>query len=171
MTTTTIETLYDKDGSITALQNKTVAILGYGSQGHAHAQNLRDSGVQVIVANRRDSDNGKLAVEHGFDETFFSVKVNTMTRSNIATWHQIVFQLQHREVSENPSPLPTHDIAAQKMSSTGRERDLLRDDVFGHSNRLACSHCPASLAVAMPQRQDHRIQPASAAARRVDNAS
>ena len=62
-----IETLYDKDGSINALQGKTVAVLGYGSQGHAHAQNLRDSGVNVIVANRRESANGKLAVEHGFD--------------------------------------------------------------------------------------------------------
>jgi len=63
----TVETRYDKDGSITALQGKTVAVLGYGSQGHAHAQNLRDSGVQVIVSNRRESDNGRLAVEHGFN--------------------------------------------------------------------------------------------------------
>jgi len=63
----TIETLYDKDGSINALQGKTVAVIGYGSQGHAHAQNLRDSGVQVIVSNRPESANGKLAVEHGFD--------------------------------------------------------------------------------------------------------
>jgi len=62
-----IETLYDKDGSLAPLQGKTVAVLGYGSQGHAHAQNLRDSGVKVIVANRRDSANGKLAIEHGFD--------------------------------------------------------------------------------------------------------
>jgi len=62
-----IETLYDKDGSLNALQGKTVAIIGYGSQGHAHAQNLRDSGVSVIVANRPESANGKLAVEHGFD--------------------------------------------------------------------------------------------------------
>lgn len=62
-----IETLYDKDGSVNALQGKTVAILGYGSQGHAHAQNLRDSGVSVIVANRRESANGKLAIEHGYD--------------------------------------------------------------------------------------------------------
>ncbi len=62
-----IETLYEKDGSITPLQGKTVAVLGYGSQGHAHAQNLRDSGVNVIVANRKDSANGKLAMEHGFD--------------------------------------------------------------------------------------------------------
>lgn len=62
-----IETLYDKDGSINALTGKTIAVIGYGSQGHAHAQNLRDSGVKVIVANRRESANGKLAIEHGFD--------------------------------------------------------------------------------------------------------
>src|SRR6188474_3174757 len=62
-----IERLYDKDGSINALRGKTVAVIGYGSQGHAHAQNLRDSGVKVIIANRRDSANGRLATEHGFD--------------------------------------------------------------------------------------------------------
>ena len=45
-----IERLYDKDGSLGPLQGKTVAVLGYGSQGHAHAQNLRDSGIKVIVA-------------------------------------------------------------------------------------------------------------------------
>ncbi len=62
-----IETLYDKDGSIEPLVGKTIAVLGYGSQGHAHAQNLRDSGLKVIVANRTDSPNGQLAIEHGFD--------------------------------------------------------------------------------------------------------
>jgi ketol-acid reductoisomerase len=40
---------YEKDGSLTPLQGKTVAIIGYGSQGHAHALNLRDSGVNVVV--------------------------------------------------------------------------------------------------------------------------
>ncbi len=40
---------YEKDGSLTALQGKTIAIIGYGSQGHAHALNLRDSGLSVIV--------------------------------------------------------------------------------------------------------------------------
>ncbi|MFP4143900.1 MAG: ketol-acid reductoisomerase [Phycisphaeraceae bacterium] len=62
-----IETLYEKDGSLSPLQGKTVAVLGYGSQGHAHAQNLRDSGANVIIANRRESANGRLAIEHGFD--------------------------------------------------------------------------------------------------------
>jgi ketol-acid reductoisomerase len=62
-----LKMVYEKDAPIDALKGKTVAILGYGSQGHAHAQNLRDSGVKVIVANRKDSANGRLAQEHGFD--------------------------------------------------------------------------------------------------------
>src|SRR5438552_15637737 len=40
---------YEKDGNIALLKNKTVAIIGYGSQGHAHALNLRDSGLNVVV--------------------------------------------------------------------------------------------------------------------------
>ena len=43
---------YDQDADLSVLKGKTVAILGYGSQGHAHAQNLRDSGVNVIVGQR-----------------------------------------------------------------------------------------------------------------------
>ncbi|MFK7789640.1 MAG: NAD(P)-dependent oxidoreductase, partial [Phycisphaeraceae bacterium] len=62
-----MQTLYEKDGSLQPLSGKTVAVIGYGSQGHAHAQNLRDSGVNVIVANRKESTNGKLAIEHGCD--------------------------------------------------------------------------------------------------------
>ena len=61
-----LKMVYEKDAPIDALKGKTVAILGYGSQGHAHAQNLRDSGIKVIVANRKDSANGRLAQEHGF---------------------------------------------------------------------------------------------------------
>ena len=57
---------YDKDGSLAALKGKTVAVIGYGSQGHAHAQNLRDSGINVIVAELPGTHNYDLAVEHGF---------------------------------------------------------------------------------------------------------
>jgi ketol-acid reductoisomerase len=50
-----LRTFYDKDADLGRLEGKTVAILGYGSQGHAHAQNLRDSGVSVVVGLRKDS--------------------------------------------------------------------------------------------------------------------
>jgi ketol-acid reductoisomerase len=45
---------YDKDGDLQLIKEKTVAIIGYGSQGHAHAQNLNDSGVKVIVGLRKN---------------------------------------------------------------------------------------------------------------------
>ena len=57
---------YDKDANLDLLKAKTVAVIGYGSQGHAHAQNLRDSGVSVVVSDLEGTDNYALAVEHGF---------------------------------------------------------------------------------------------------------
>ena len=57
---------YDNDADLSLLKDKTIAILGYGSQGHAHALNLRDSGLNVIVGQREGSANYDLAVEHGF---------------------------------------------------------------------------------------------------------
>jgi ketol-acid reductoisomerase len=64
-----LKMIYEKDAPIAPLKGKTVAVIGFGSQGHAHSLNLRDSGVKVVVANRRDSANGRLAIEHGFDPT------------------------------------------------------------------------------------------------------
>src|SRR5690606_17766364 len=46
---------YDKDADLSLIQNRTVAIIGYGSQGHAHANNLKDSGVNVVVGLRGGS--------------------------------------------------------------------------------------------------------------------
>src|SRR6266436_628119 len=62
-----IKMMYEQDAPMDALKGKTVAVLGFGSQGHAHSLNLRDSGIKVIVANRKDSPNGRLAIEHGFE--------------------------------------------------------------------------------------------------------
>ncbi len=61
-----IKMYYDKDADLALLKDKTIAILGYGSQGHAHAQNLRDSGCKVIVGQRPGSANYDLAMSHGF---------------------------------------------------------------------------------------------------------
>jgi len=58
---------YEKDAPMDMLQGKTIAIIGYGSQGHAHAQNLRDSGVSVVVGELTGTPNHDLAVKHGFE--------------------------------------------------------------------------------------------------------
>ena len=56
---------YDKDADLKHLQGKKVAVIGYGSQGHAHANNLRDSGVDVVVGLRRDGGSWKKAEAAG----------------------------------------------------------------------------------------------------------
>jgi ketol-acid reductoisomerase len=58
---------YDKDADLSKLEGKTVAILGYGSQGHAHALNLKDSGVEVVVGLRPDSSSRAKAEEAGLE--------------------------------------------------------------------------------------------------------
>src|SRR5579862_3117113 len=62
-----LKIVYENDAPLDGLKGKTVAILGFGSQGHAHGLNLRDSGVKVVVANRKESPNGKLAIQQGFE--------------------------------------------------------------------------------------------------------
>ena len=61
----TVPVHYEDDVDASHIQNKTVAVLGYGSQGHAHAQSLHDSGVDVIVGLREDSSSRNAAREDG----------------------------------------------------------------------------------------------------------
>src|SRR4051794_27449054 len=58
---------YDDDADLSLLDGKTVAIIGFGSQGHAHALNLKDSGVSVVVGLREDSASVQEARDHGFE--------------------------------------------------------------------------------------------------------
>lgn len=75
---------YDKDVKISKIKKKKIAIIGYGSQGHAHAQNLRESGMQVIVGLREGSGSWEKAAEAGFD---------VKTVSDAAKWADIVMML------------------------------------------------------------------------------
>ena len=59
------EMFYDDDADLAVIQGRKVAVLGYGSQGHAHALSLRDSGVDVRVGLREDSASRQKAQEQG----------------------------------------------------------------------------------------------------------
>lgn len=59
------EKFYDDDADLSVIQGKKVAVIGYGSQGHAHALNLRDSGVEVVVGLREGSASVAKAQEAG----------------------------------------------------------------------------------------------------------
>ena len=56
---------YDDDADLALLDDKTIAIIGYGSQGHAHALNLKDSGASVVVGLRSSSSSRAKAEQHG----------------------------------------------------------------------------------------------------------
>ena len=63
----TLNVYYDKDCDLSIIKSKTVAMIGFGSQGHAHAENLRDSGVNVIVGARKEGSSWKKAEAKNFE--------------------------------------------------------------------------------------------------------
>ena len=79
-----IEVLYDADADLSLIQGRKVAIIGYGSQGHAHAQCLRDSGVEVVIGLREGSKSAEKAKEAGF-----TVKSN----AEAAEWADLIMLL------------------------------------------------------------------------------
>ena len=88
-----MKTYYDKDTNKDLIKNKKVAIFGYGSQGHAHALNLKDSGVkEVVVALREGSSSIKKAESAG---------LKVMSLSDAAAW-----QDEHTNVSPVKGELP-----------------------------------------------------------------
>jgi ketol-acid reductoisomerase len=95
---------YDKDADIKALEGKTVAILGYGSQGHAHAQNLRDSGVKVIVGQRPGSANYELAVSHGFEPMTIAEATKQADIMNILLPDEVQADIYRDQIRDNLKP-------------------------------------------------------------------
>src|SRR5436853_7805760 len=75
---------YEDDAGLEALQGKTVAIIGYGSQGHAHALNLRDSGIDVVVGLHKESKSRSKAETAG---------LKVMSTSDAAKAAQVVMIL------------------------------------------------------------------------------
>jgi len=108
-----MQVYYDRDADVSLVKKKKVAVIGYGSQGHAHALNLRDSGVkQVVVALREGSGSIKKAKAE---------KLKVMTPSEAAKWADIVMVLSPDE----------------------GQADLYRDDLAGNLKKgaaLAFAH-------------------------------
>lgn len=78
------ELFYDDDADLSLIQGKKVAIVGYGSQGHAHAQNLRDSGVEVVIALKEGSKSTQKAQDEGFE---------VKTVADAAEWADVIMIL------------------------------------------------------------------------------
>ena len=95
---------YDKDADLNILKDKIVAIIGYGSQGHAHAQNLRDSGVQVIIGQRPGGPNWQLAREHGFEPVSAAEAARKADMIQILVQDQYQPKVYEEEILPNLAP-------------------------------------------------------------------
>jgi len=134
---------YDKDASLEPLRGKTVAVIGYGSQGHAHAQNLRDSGVSVVVGLYRGSPSWAKAEGDGF---------RVATVGDAAAKADLVAMLAPDHVQRS-IPAPTVDVAMIAPKAPGhRMRELfvegvgvpgllaVHQNVTGHAKETALAY-------------------------------
>ncbi|MFN7733451.1 MAG: ketol-acid reductoisomerase [Pirellula sp.] len=95
---------YDNDADLSHLKDKTIAILGYGSQGHAQAQNLRDSGCKVIIGQRPGSKNYDLAVSHGFQPMEIDAASKQADIINVLLPDEVQGDLFRTHIKPNLSP-------------------------------------------------------------------
>jgi len=99
-----VKMLYEKDAPLDALKGKTVAVLGFGSQGHAHAQNLRDSGVKVVVAQREGSANYRIATEAGFKPVSVEEAVKQADLIIVTLPDEVQPEVYNRAIAPNLRP-------------------------------------------------------------------
>jgi ketol-acid reductoisomerase len=95
---------YDSDADLSALKGKAVAIIGYGSQGHAQAQNLRDSGVNVVIGQRPGGKNYDLAISHGFKPMSAADATKAADVINILVPDELQGDLFKSEIEPNLQP-------------------------------------------------------------------
>ncbi|MCF7955390.1 MAG: ketol-acid reductoisomerase [Phycisphaerae bacterium] len=92
---------YEDQAPIGPLQDKTVAVIGYGSQGHAHAQNLRDSGIKVAIAEIEGTDNFSLAKDHGFVPTDIKAAMNGASLIIITLPDEVQAKVYETQIAPN----------------------------------------------------------------------
>ncbi|CAN5119577.1 ketol-acid reductoisomerase [soil metagenome] len=136
------EIFYDKDADLAFIQGKKVAVIGYGSQGHAHALNLRDSGVEVKIGLKPDSTSVAKATEAGFE---------VLSTAEAAKWGDVIV------------------ILAPDQSQRGLYADDVRDNLeagnailFGHGFNIRFGYitAPAGVDVVMvaPKGPGHTVR-------------
>jgi ketol-acid reductoisomerase len=117
------EIYYDKDADLSIIQGKKVAVIGYGSQGHAHAQNLRDSGVEVVVGLKEGSKSKSKAEEAGF---------TVQSAADAAAWADVIVILAPDQVQRH--------LYADDIQPNLSEGNAL---VFGHGFNIRFGYIEA----------------------------
>ena len=132
---------YEKDADLSVFDGKKVAILGYGSQGHAHALNLRDSGVDVVVGLRPTSKSVEFAKEQGLEVKPVGEAVAEADVVMILLPDQYQAAVYKKDVEPNLKP-----GAALAFAHHSKSTDLLCKSLLSHiwqvpsSKVLSCRH-------------------------------
>ena len=95
---------YDQDADLGLLKDKTIAIIGYGSQGHAQALNLRDSGLKVVVGQRPGSANYEAAVKDGFQPVSAAEAAQAGDLVNLLLPDEVQGDIYERDVKPHLKP-------------------------------------------------------------------
>ena len=98
------EMFYDDDADLSLIQRQRVAMIGYGSQGHAHALNLRDSGVEVVVGLREGSASWEKAAEAGLEVRPIAEAVTSADVVMILTPDQVQRRVYSEQIAPNLKP-------------------------------------------------------------------
>ncbi len=140
--TVAVEKFYDDDADLSIIQGKKVAVIGYGSQGHAHSLSLRDSGVDVAIGLREGSPSRAKAEEQG---------LKVMTAAKAAEWADVIMLL-------------APDTSQAKIFTEDIEPNLNEGDAlfFGHGLNIhfGLIKPPANVTVAMvaPKGPGHLVR-------------
>jgi ketol-acid reductoisomerase len=138
----TVETFYDDDADLSIIQGKKVAVIGYGSQGHAHSLSLRDSGVEVVIGLKEGSKSRAKAEEQG---------LKVLTPAEASAWADVIMVL-------------APDTAQRKIYTESIEPNLSAGKAlfFGHglNIRFELIKPPADVTVAMvaPKGPGHLVR-------------
>jgi len=147
------EIFYDKDADLSIIQGRKVAVIGYGSQGHAHSLNLKDSGVDVVVGLQAGSKSKAVAEEQG---------LKVLTPLEAAEWADVIMIL-------TPDPAQRHLYAAEIEKHLKPGKAL----VFGHgfSVRFGYIKPPADIDVFLvaPKGPGHLVRREYVAGKGVPN--
>src|SRR6202789_3496865 len=95
---------YDQDADLALLKGKKIAVIGYGSEGHAQAQNLRDSGLDVIIGQRPGSANYELAVRDGFKPVSAAEAAQAGDLINILLPDEVQGEIYSRDIKPQLRP-------------------------------------------------------------------
>ncbi|WP_081902151.1 ketol-acid reductoisomerase [Lentzea aerocolonigenes] len=137
-----VEIFYDDDADLSIIQGRKVAVIGYGSQGHAHALSLRDSGVEVRIGLQEGSKSRAKAEEEGLE---------VGTPAEVSAWADVIMILA-------PDTAQRH-IYANEIAANLKEGDAL---FFGHgfNIRYGLITAPSGVDVAMvaPKGPGHLVR-------------